>query len=436
MSPVYLRDLGFQRNQPEDREGLSRTRRPGRGHLGHSGGWKNKEGDKLNLFIHTPFQQGPQTRGLERHGSSSSAPQTPQRFVSMEHGQQEVQPRSSLGRTWSKLPEDLSQRDRLQGPYGNHQRRTTDPDRAYSDSFSRTRSRPNQLSSGFTQLRNHHISGQESPFFTFPESFQENKREQGQKQDLFQPEEVRVRPHVPEYVEFGERSAQEPEVVVDNFIISSPINRNITPTQIEHNVVTPESNLNSNALWLQMSQYAEQTQKTFSELEASHDRMKKLTASMDKIVKTLQKGHAQLSKASEETNKTLNLVFEEQNHSKRHRDFLHQDINKMFNVYHNMKPQPQGHVKDNPYYQDDIKPDSMLVNKERSPSQYQYGDNMSYSEKEALSQLPEASSWPKLSGTGEYDHMELIDYIDVPSIPDYWITARLNTEFKGHASIW
>ncbi|MBW0557324.1 hypothetical protein O181_097039 [Austropuccinia psidii MF-1] len=45
------------------------------------------------------------------------------------------------------------------------------------------------------------------------------------------------------------------------------------------------------------------------------------------------------------------------------------------------------------------------------------------------------------SGTGEYDHMELIDYIDglfidVPSIQDYWITARLNTAFKGHASIW
>ncbi|MBW0479299.1 hypothetical protein O181_019014 [Austropuccinia psidii MF-1] len=37
--------------------------------------------------------------------------------------------------------------------------------------------------------------------------------------------------------------------------------------------------------------------------------------------------------------------------------------------------------------------------------------------------------------------MELIDYIDglfidVPSIPDYWITARLNTEIKGHAIIW
>ncbi|MBW0509554.1 hypothetical protein O181_049269 [Austropuccinia psidii MF-1] len=96
---------------------------------------------------------------------------------------------------------------------------------------------------------------------------------------------------------------------------------------------------------------------------------------------------------------------------------------------------------DNPYYQDDIKPDAMLVNEARSLSQYQDGDNMSYYEKEALKQVPEASSWPKFSGTGGYDHMELIDYIDglfieVPSIPDYWITARLNTEFKGHASIW
>ncbi|MBW0585962.1 hypothetical protein O181_125677 [Austropuccinia psidii MF-1] len=122
MSPVYLRALGFQRNQPEDREGLSRTRRPGRGHLGHSGGWQNNEADNINLAIHTPFQQGPKTRGLEKHGSSSSAPPTPQGSIPMEHGQQEVQPGISLGRTWSKLPEDLSQRDSLQGPYGNHQR--------------------------------------------------------------------------------------------------------------------------------------------------------------------------------------------------------------------------------------------------------------------------------------------------------------------------
>ncbi|MBW0541061.1 hypothetical protein O181_080776 [Austropuccinia psidii MF-1] len=66
---------------------------------------------------------------------------------------------------------------------------------------------------------------------------------------------------------------------------------------------------------------------------------------------------------------------------------------------------------------------------------------MSYSEKEALKQLPESSIWPKFSGTGEYDHMELIYYIDglfidVPRIPDYRISARLNTAFKGNAGIW
>ncbi|MBW0469377.1 hypothetical protein O181_009092 [Austropuccinia psidii MF-1] len=114
----------------------------------------------------------------------------------MEHGQQEVQPVIPLGRTWSKFPEYLHQRDRLQRPYGNHQRleshqevqtpggegkqdkgesshypsyrRKTDPDREYSASFRLTRSRPNQLSSGFTPFRNHQISGLESPFFTIP----------------------------------------------------------------------------------------------------------------------------------------------------------------------------------------------------------------------------------------------------------------------------
>ncbi|MBW0520059.1 hypothetical protein O181_059774 [Austropuccinia psidii MF-1] len=87
MSPVYLRDLDFQRNQPEDREGLSRTKRPGRRHLGHIGGWENNEGDNINPAIHTSIQQKYQTRGLEAYGSSSSAPPTPQTFISMEHGQ-------------------------------------------------------------------------------------------------------------------------------------------------------------------------------------------------------------------------------------------------------------------------------------------------------------------------------------------------------------
>ncbi|MBW0511573.1 hypothetical protein O181_051288 [Austropuccinia psidii MF-1] len=162
---------------------------------------------------------------------------------------------------------------------------------------------------------------------------------------------------------------------------------------------------------------------------------------MDKIVKTLQEGHAQLRKASEETNKRQNQVFEEQHSRKRGSDCLYKDINKLFNVYHNMKHQSQGHFMDNPYHQEDIKPGYILVNKARSPSQYKVGDNMYHSEKGALKQLEEASSWPKFSGTGEYDHMEIIDYIDglfidVSSIPDHWIAPRLNTAFKGNPTIW
>ncbi|MBW0476005.1 hypothetical protein O181_015720 [Austropuccinia psidii MF-1] len=377
----------------EDREGLSRTRSPGRGHLRHSGGWQDTEGNDTHPAIHFPIQQEPQTRGLERYGLSSSAPPAPQRFISMEHEQQDVQPGIPLGIAWSKLPEDLSQRDGLQRPYGNHQRfeshqavhtpgdegkqdkgesshyssyrRTPDPDREYSDASRLTRRRTNQLSNGFTPFRNQQISGQESPFFTIQGSFQEKTWIQEQTQDHLQPEEERVRPNDPEAVRFSERSAQEPEIVVNNSRISIPINRSITPTQIEHNVVTPESNLNSDSLWLQMSQSAEKTQNKFAELQESHERMRTLKASMDKIVKTLQERHAQLRKASEETNKRLNLVFEENHHSRRCRDCLDQDMNKLFNVYHNMKSQPQSHIMDNLYHHDDMKPDAMLMNNTR-----------------------------------------------------------------------
>ncbi|MBW0461189.1 hypothetical protein O181_000904 [Austropuccinia psidii MF-1] len=327
MSPVHLRNLGFQRKQPEDREGLYTTRRPGGGHFGHSGGWQDIEGNHTHSAIHIPIQQKTQTRGLEGHGSSFSAPPTRQRSFPMEHGKKEVQPSIPLGRAWSKFPEDLPQRDRLQRPYGNHQRlESHQAVQTPGDSLRLTRSRTNQLSSGFTPFRNQQISCQESPFFTIPGSFQEKTRIQGKKQDHLQRKEERFRPNDPETVGFGERSAQESEVVVHNSRISSPINRNITLTQIEHNVVTPESNLNSDELWLQMYQFAEQAQKKLAELQASHERMKALTASMDKVVKTLQEVHAQLSKASEEINKRLNLVFEEQHHSKRDRDCLDQEI--------------------------------------------------------------------------------------------------------------
>ncbi|MBW0533818.1 hypothetical protein O181_073533 [Austropuccinia psidii MF-1] len=136
------------------------------------------------------------------------------------------------------------------------------------------------------------------------------------------------------------------------------------------------------------------------------------------------KAHYQLRKASEETDKRLNQVFEEQHPCKRDSNCLDKDLNKLFSVYQNVKPQPQGNVLDNTYHQGDIKPDALLENKEMAPSQYKDGAKMSYSEREALKKLPEHPSWPKFSGTGEYDHMKLIDFIDrllidLPTIPDY-----------------
>ncbi|MBW0513886.1 hypothetical protein O181_053601 [Austropuccinia psidii MF-1] len=185
----------------------------------------------------------------------------------MEHGQQEVQPGIPMGRTWKMFPEYLPQRDRLQRPYLNHQRleshkavqtpggegkqdkgesshypsyrRTTDPDRESSDSFRLTRSRPNQLFSGFKLFRNQQISRQESQFFTIPGIFEDKTRINGKKQDHLQPKEESVRPNDPEAVGFGQRSTKETAVAVHNSRISRPINRNVTPTQIEHNGVTP-----------------------------------------------------------------------------------------------------------------------------------------------------------------------------------------------------
>ncbi|MBW0492399.1 hypothetical protein O181_032114 [Austropuccinia psidii MF-1] len=58
-----------------------------------------------------------------------------------------------------------------------------------------------------------------------------------------------------------------------------------------------------------------------------------------------------------------------------------------------MKPHPQGHALDN-LCQEEIKPDFLLGNKPRSPSQYQDRDHMTYSEKEALKKLQRPQDGP------------------------------------------
>ncbi|MBW0473740.1 hypothetical protein O181_013455 [Austropuccinia psidii MF-1] len=177
-----------------------------------------------------------------------------------------------------KTPVGEGNQDKGESRHYPNYRRTAEPDRAYSDSFRLTRSRPTQLSCGFKPFRNQQISGQKSPFFTIPGSFHEKKSIQGENQGFFHPKAERVRPNNPEAVGIGERCTQEPEIFVNKSRISSPSNRNITPTCNEHNVVTPESSINSDQLWSQISQIPVQTQEKFDDLKILNERFQKLTA--------------------------------------------------------------------------------------------------------------------------------------------------------------
>ncbi|MBW0570343.1 hypothetical protein O181_110058 [Austropuccinia psidii MF-1] len=302
---------------------------------------------------------------------------------------------------------------------------------------------PTRLPSGFTPLRHPQISDQESPYFPIPGRIQERKRITGKEKDFFQPEAERVRSYDPEIVVPVARSTKKQQTVVNTSnAASSPKIRNDIFTQMKHNVVTPESTISSDTLCLQFSPFVEKTQKEFERLHESISRLQEVYTLQTKTIHTLQEDYTELYKASEDKKRRLNQVLEEQNQCKRDREYLDQDIDKLVNFCQKMKPKTQEHVSgNNPYHQEDIKPDALLEKRPRSQSQYQDGDKMTYSEKEALKQLPEASSWPKFSGIGEYDQMEIIDYIDglfidVLSLPHYWITTILNKAFKGHASIW
>ncbi|MBW0470835.1 hypothetical protein O181_010550 [Austropuccinia psidii MF-1] len=108
------------------------------------------------------------------------------------------------------------------------------------------------------------------------------------------------------------------------------------------------SNLNSDKLWLKISQFAVQTQEKHNDLKILNERLQINEILQQATIKSIQESCAHFSKASEETNRRLNQVFEEQQKCKRDRGCLDQDIKRLFNVYQNMKPQPQGHALDDP----------------------------------------------------------------------------------------
>ncbi|MBW0585085.1 hypothetical protein O181_124800 [Austropuccinia psidii MF-1] len=183
----------------------------------------------------------------------------------MENGRQGIQPRVTPERACRKYSEGFPQRNILQRAY---HRGEIEPEITYSDSFRLIRSgNPTKLPSGFTTLRNKQISYQESPYFPIPGRIQKRKSIIGQEQEFFQPEEERVRYYDPELFGPDKRNTKKQQTVVNTSNeASSPIIRNDISTQIKHNVVTPESTISSNTLWLQSSQFVKKTKKEFQRL--------------------------------------------------------------------------------------------------------------------------------------------------------------------------
>ncbi|MBW0531223.1 hypothetical protein O181_070938 [Austropuccinia psidii MF-1] len=208
-----------------------------------------------------------------------------------------------------------------------------EPEITYSDHFRLMRTgNPTRLPSGFTQLRHQQISDQESPYFPIKDRIQERKRIIGQEQDFFQQETERVRSHDVEIVGPVAKSTKKQKTVANTTNAASiPMIRNDISTQMKHNVVIPESTISRNTLWLQFSQFVGQTQKESDRFHESISRLQEVYTLQTKTIHTLQEDYTELHKASEDTKRRLNQVFEEQNHCKRDREYLDQDIDKLFN---------------------------------------------------------------------------------------------------------
>ncbi|MBW0469261.1 hypothetical protein O181_008976 [Austropuccinia psidii MF-1] len=237
----------------------------------------------------------------------------------MENGRQGIQTRFPLQRICRKYSEDFPQRDILQRTY---HRQEIKPEITYSDPLSLMRTgNPTRYPSGFTPLRHQQISDQESPYFPMKDRIQERKRIIGQEQDFFQPEAERVSSYDPEIMGPVARSTKKQQTVVNTSnVASSPMIMSDISTQMKHNVVIPESTISSNTLWLQVSQFVEQTQKEFERLHESISRLQEVYTLQTKNIHTLQEDYTELYKASEDTKRRLNQVLEEQNHLKRDRE--------------------------------------------------------------------------------------------------------------------
>ncbi|MBW0497791.1 hypothetical protein O181_037506 [Austropuccinia psidii MF-1] len=151
-----------------------------------------------------------------------------------------------------------------------------------------------------------------------------------------------------------------------------------------------------------MAHLSNQTQRHFHKLQECIIRLKEINTLQNNTIHTLQEDYNNLSRPSDETNEILNQLLEEHNRSKidtahiqEHFHYIYQDINKLLNFSHKTHSKDQGVFHDKrpaPILQEETKTSVHLGNYQRSPSQYPYGDTMTYQEKKTFKQLPETES--------------------------------------------
>ncbi|MBW0483566.1 hypothetical protein O181_023281 [Austropuccinia psidii MF-1] len=97
-----------------------------------------------------------------------------------------------------------------------------------------------------------------------------------------------VRPNDTEGVGTSEGSTQNQKIIVNTSDrISKPTIRNDIPTHNEHSVVTPDSNINSDELWLKMSQFSEKTQQKLEKLHEIKLSLEELLNLQNTTIQTL-----------------------------------------------------------------------------------------------------------------------------------------------------
>ncbi|MBW0562797.1 hypothetical protein O181_102512 [Austropuccinia psidii MF-1] len=248
MSPVHLRNLGFQRNQPEDIEGFSRTTDLEEDTLDTV-----VDGNTLREIIPTlPFTfQFNRNLKPEDWKDMDQVLQLHQLLKDLFQWSIDNK-RLKLASYWAEFGESFqkiclkeidfkdlmvitkgwkpTRQFRLLEVRANRIRENQATIQAVEEQLTQTGNTQIPLGSqGVGQTSSPVASHQ---FFTIPGSFQEKTRIQGQKQDLFKPKAERFRHNDPEAVVLGERSTQEPEIAIHTSGISSSINRNINPLRL------------------------------------------------------------------------------------------------------------------------------------------------------------------------------------------------------------